>query len=78
MKNEIIVTGNIATDSLNVGGDIKIGGDTPTTTDYNLLQNKPKINGVELVDDKSFEELGVETMTNIEIKAVFDRIFGGE
>lgn len=45
--------------------------------DYNTLANKPKINGVTLVDDKSFEELGVDTLTNLEILSIFNRVFGG-
>ena len=35
--------------------------------DYEKLHNKPKINGVELVQDKSFEELGDHVLTNFEI-----------
>lgn len=35
--------------------------------DYEKLHNKPKINGVELVQDKSFEELGDHALTNFEI-----------
>lgn len=46
--------------------------------DYNRLDNKPSINEVELINDKSFEELGVRTMTNLEILAVFNRVFGGD
>ena len=30
------------------------------TTNYNALSNKPKINGVELVDDKTLEDLGIK------------------
>ena len=45
--------------------------------DYNPLIHHPSINDVELIDDKSFGQLGVHKMTNIEIKAVFDRVFGG-
>ena len=30
------------------------------TTNYNGLSNKPKINGVELVDDKTLEDLGIK------------------
>lgn len=39
------------------------GGDTPTggTTDYNDLSNKPQIEGVELVGNKTAEELGLQT-----------------
>ena len=35
--------------------------------DYEKLVNKPKINGVELISDKSFEELGDHVLTNFEI-----------
>ena len=35
--------------------------------DYEKLVNKPKINGVEWVQDKSFEELGDHVLTNFEI-----------
>lgn len=34
----------------------KAGG----TSDYNALLNKPKINGVELIDDKTLEDLGIK------------------
>ena len=30
------------------------------TTNYKALSNKPKINGVELVDDKALEDLGIK------------------
>lgn len=39
--------------------------------DYNNLVNKPKINAVTLVGDKSFEELGLERITNREIEELF-------
>lgn len=48
-----------------------------STSDYKDLLNKPSINGVTLVDDKSFEELGVETLRNSEILEIFNRVFGG-
>ena len=35
--------------------------------DYEKLKNKPSINGVELIKNKSFDELGVSPMTNSEI-----------
>lgn len=45
------------------------------TSDYNDLYNKPQINEVELKGNRSFEDLGDHTLTNIEIKEMFDRIF---
>ena len=50
-------------------------------TDYEALDNLPRINGVELKGDKSFESLGREKITNLEIKDIIDEqyelIFGG-
>lgn len=48
-----------------------------STTNYNDLYNKPLINGKVLVGDKSFEELGDHILSNVEIKALFDRVFKG-
>lgn len=49
--------------------------------DYLPLINKPKVNGVTLVNDKSFHELGRDEMINMEIKNIIDRqfdaVFGG-
>lgn len=36
--------------------------------DYNRLYNKPSIEGVELVGDKSFEELNLQRLTNAELE----------
>lgn len=47
-----------------------------STSDYNDLYNKPQINGVELKGDKSLEDLGDAPLTNLEIKEMFNNIFG--
>lgn len=51
------------------------------TGDYEDLSNKPSINGVKLVGNKTLEQLGEETLTNSELKDIidsqFDLIFGG-
>lgn len=43
--------------------------------DYNDLINKPSINEVELVGNKTFEELGDSPLTNAEIRTIFGRVF---
>ena len=67
-----------------VGGVLQGEGDlwgeilNPTTVymrDYNVLDNKPSINGVTLIADKSIEELGVNPMSNLEILDIFNRVF---
>lgn len=45
--------------------------------DYNKLINQPSVNNEVLEGNKTFEDLGDHTMTNIEIKAIFDRVFKG-
>lgn len=45
--------------------------DEPTTTNYNDLINKPRIESVELVGNKTLEEIGVRTMTENEIDLLF-------
>lgn len=49
--------------------------------DYNKLENKPSINGVELQGDKSFEDLGRYNVTNFRLKEIidsqYDNVFGG-
>ena len=39
--------------------------------DYNYLENKPKIENIELRGNKSFEDLGAIGLTNIEIEKMF-------
>ena len=71
---EISLSGSISaakmSGSLNadagMSGDLKMA-ERVYENDYEKLKNKPKINGVELVQDKSFEELGDHVLTNFEI-----------
>lgn len=50
-------------------------------SDYEDLSHKPQINGVELIGDKTFEDLGRDDIKNSRIKAIVDsqyeQIFGG-
>lgn len=71
---EISLSGNISaatmSGSLNantgMSGDLKMA-ERVYENDYEKLKNKPSINGVELVQDKSFEDLGDHVLTNFEI-----------
>lgn len=61
-------------------GEAEIDLEEETATwnlDYNSLFNKPHINGEEVIHDKSIEEYGVNTMSNLEIKKMIERVFGG-
>ena len=38
------------------------------TNDYEKLKNKPQINGVELIHNKSFSDLGMDIISNQELE----------
>lgn len=38
------------------------------TSDYEKLKNKPRLNGVELVGNKSFEDVGLVALSNSELE----------
>lgn len=44
---------------------------------YPPLTQKPSVNDVVLLGNKTFEDLGDHILTNIEIKTLFDRVFKG-
>lgn len=49
--------------------------------DYEKLTNKPRINGVELIGDKTSKQLKIketEPLTNLEIEEIIQSVFGGE
>lgn len=52
-----------------------VGDRIVETGDYDKLIHKPSINEVTLIGNKTLEELGDHVLENIEIKAIFDRVF---
>ena len=52
------------------------GGGTSGGNDYDLLLNKPKIESVELVGNRTYSELGIAPMTTLEIFDIFNQVFG--
>ena len=59
------ISGSLNTDT-SMFGDLKMA-ERSYENDYEKLKNKPSINGVELIKDKSFEDLGDHVLTNFEI-----------
>lgn len=59
------LSGSLIADN-SMSGTLKMA-DRVVEKDYEKLKNKPSINGVELIYDKSFEELGDHVLTNFEI-----------
>lgn len=58
-------------DQQSVDVDIDVGG--YTSLDYRTLANKPSINEVTLVGDKSLEDIGVDRITNQDIWNIVGR-----
>lgn len=59
------VSGSLRTDT-GMSGSLNMA-EQVYENDYEKLKNKPSVNGVELVQDKSFEDLGDHILTNFEI-----------
>ena len=59
------LSGSLNADA-SMSGTLKMA-DRVIEKDYEKLKNKPSINGVELIKDKSFEDLGDHVLTNFEI-----------
>lgn len=61
--------------------ELQLLPDVSYENDYEKFINKPKINGIELVGNKSFEQLGRLRVTNRAIQDIVDttynEIFGG-
>ena len=56
---------------------IGVGAGTVQTvveSDYEELTNHPRIEGNELVGDKTFDQLGLDELSNIEIAEIFRRV----
>lgn len=70
--NQAVLNGEIKEDSvINITNDYD-GGGGGGTTNYNSLDNKPKINDIELVGNKTLNDLGI---TNTSIKGQFEETY---
>lgn len=67
---ELIVEANEEDDLRVDGGDDSV----KVIRDYNQLKNRPKIEGVTLVGNKTFEELGFLEMSNSEIQDIINAL----
>lgn len=67
MEEEIIVIEDDDIEKI----EIEEAGGGGGTTNYEYLLNKPKINNVELVNNKTFKDLGINEITNTELEKIF-------
>lgn len=52
-----------------------LGMPSSGATDYNLLFNKPSIDDVPLIGNKTLTEFGEREITNLEIQDIIDSVF---
>lgn len=83
-----MLTGDLSLDTGTLSGKLSPTSDVkgnltippvgpPKPTSYEELVDLPSVNEVELIGNKTFEDLGDKTLTNVEIKQIFDRVFKG-
>lgn len=64
------ISGHLSPKSRTLKGELSVGG----IKDYNLMSNKPLINGVELIGDKSFQDLGLSSISGSEILDILNTL----
>lgn len=62
---QVELQGNLQEYEIGIEENIGLSGGT---NDYEKLKNKPSINGVELVKNKSFSDLGMDIISNHELE----------
>lgn len=68
--NEVTVSPTVSDNeipaSANVVNEVRVNN----TSDYRLLNNKPQIEGVELIGNKTFNGLGLSNISNMQIEQI--------
>ena len=76
MQNELVIELNEDVLDVSVEQEEKIDIEiqnsdmipTGTTSDYSKLVNKPQVEGVELINNRTFKDLGLSSLTNSELE----------
>lgn len=69
-NNQVNTSANISSNSINANAQMINRMDVNNVSNYDLLTNKPLINSVTLQGDKSFEDLGLEGISNLELENI--------
>ena len=72
-SNKILVTPDISGNNVRASAKMVNQVQVTNTSDYQLLKNKPQIESVELIGNKSFNDLGLTNISNMRI----EQIIGG-
>lgn len=69
-NNQVNASANVGGNTINANAQMINRMDVNNVSNYDLLNNKPLINSVTLQGDKSFEDLGLEGISNIELENI--------
>ena len=79
---EISLSGNISAASMSGSLNAETGmsgslnmAERVYENDYEKLHNKPKINGVELVGNQSFDDLGMSELTALDVFNILNKVW---
>lgn len=79
---EISLSGNISAASMSGSLNVETGmsgslnmAERVYENDYEKLHNKPKINGVELVGNQSFDDLGMSELTALDVFNILNKVW---
>lgn len=67
-SNKITVSASISENNISASAKVVNEVQVNNTSDYNLLNNKPQIESVELQGNKSFNDLGLSKISNMQIE----------
>jgi hypothetical protein len=81
VEDETLLHLGIEDETTELNLNAESSGGTYYEHDYEKLKNQPSINGVTLIGDKTFEELGRDNIKNSRLKSIIDdqynTVFGG-
>ena len=69
-SNKVSVTPAISSNQIGATAEMANKVQVTNTSDYQLLKNKPQIESVELIGNKSFNDLGLSNISNMQIEQI--------
>lgn len=70
LNNTIQGSADVSPNKIQASGKLVTDLKHNTVSDYELLTNKPQINNVTLNGNKSFEQLGLEGISNMDLENI--------
>ena len=69
-QNSVTVSPTLSNNEISATAEVVNEIEVNNTSNYNLLQNKPQIESVELLGNKSFNDLGLSNISNMQIEQI--------